>query len=250
MGYLLNFIFADKPFGKFLVLFGGGDFLLYHSVTLSIHVSFLVLSKGSLDGLGSRLFLDKVILKFRFSCDGPGRGGTCDISVWDVFYLSIFWTLNANSWIIFKFNWKHLLVSIFTLLSFFYLVSFKVAVYEVSSAYLNGWFRDYLWFNLSNLIRGYNSLGYIDLSVWVWLFLVVHLCWATSFMFLISWRGYWQELIEVIIYMHLKILLVFDFWDTGRFTPMAVSIVQARFLGLFHFASGLILTYAAFISVF
>ena len=210
-------------------------------------MSFLVLSKGSLDGLGSRLFSDKVILRFRFSCDGPGRGGTCDISVWDVFYLSTFWVLNANFWIIFKFNWKHLLLSTSTPLSLFSSLSIKIAVYELSSTFLNGWFRDYLWFNSSNLIRGYNSLGYLDLSVWVWLFLVAHLCWSTSFMFLISWRGYWQELVEVIIYMHLKILFIFDLWDTSRLTPLAISIVQARFLGLFHFASGLILTYAAFI---
>jgi hypothetical protein len=29
-----------------------------------------------------------------------------------------------------------------------------------------------------------------------------HLCWATGFMFLISWRGYWQELMDIILYMH------------------------------------------------
>ena len=37
-----------------------------------------------------------------------------------------------------------------------------------------------------------------------WVFLAAHLCWATGFMFLISWRGYWQELIDIILYMHLK----------------------------------------------
>ena len=26
--------------------------------------------------------------------------------------------------------------------------------------------------------------------------------WATGFMFLISWRGYWQELIESIVWAH------------------------------------------------
>jgi photosystem I P700 chlorophyll a apoprotein A2 len=31
------------------------------------------------------------------------------------------------------------------------------------------------------------------------------------------------------------------------YTPIALSIVQARFIGLVHFASGFILTYAAFI---
>jgi photosystem I P700 chlorophyll a apoprotein A2 len=26
---------------------------------------------------------------------GPGRGGTCDISAWDAFYLAVFWMLNT-----------------------------------------------------------------------------------------------------------------------------------------------------------
>jgi photosystem I P700 chlorophyll a apoprotein A2 len=30
------------------------------------------------------------------------------------------------------------------------------------------------------------------------MFLFGHLVWATGFMFLISWRGYWQELIETL----------------------------------------------------
>ena len=42
------------------------------------------------------------------------------------------------------------------------------------------------------------------LNTGAWAFLGAHLCWSTGFMFLISWRGYWQELIDIILYMHLK----------------------------------------------
>ena len=59
-----------------------------------------------------------------------------------------------------------------------------------SSSYLNGWFKDYLWFNSSALIRGYDISGSNSLFPYSWLFLGAHLLWATSFMFLISWRGY------------------------------------------------------------
>jgi photosystem I P700 chlorophyll a apoprotein A2 len=43
-------------------------------------------------------------------------------------------------------------------------------------------------------INGYNPFGMNNLSVWTWMF--GHLVWATGFMFLISWRGYWQELVR------------------------------------------------------
>jgi photosystem I P700 chlorophyll a apoprotein A2 len=40
-----------------------------------------------------------------------------------------------------------------------------------------------------------------SLSVWAWMFLFGHLIYA-GFMFLISWRGYWQELIESLAWAH------------------------------------------------
>ena len=36
------------------------------------------------------------------------------------------------------------------------------------------------------------------------MFLFGHLVYATGFMFLISWRGYWQELIETLAWAHEK----------------------------------------------
>ena len=44
--------------------------------------------KVGLEARGSKLMPDKMEHSFGFSCDGPGRGGTCDISAWDSFYLA------------------------------------------------------------------------------------------------------------------------------------------------------------------
>ena len=64
-------------------------------------------------------------------------------------------------------------------------------------------------------------------------------------MFLISWRGYWQELIETIVWAHERTPLAnLVRWKDK---PVAMSIVQARVVGLAHFTVGYILTYAAFL---
>jgi photosystem I P700 chlorophyll a apoprotein A2 len=232
-----NYSYANPSyFPDLATSLGPGDFLAYHSIALGLHVTALILLKGALDSQGSFLMPDKAQFGFGFSCDGPSRGGTCDISAWDAFYLAFFWALNSNAWLMFYFHWKHLLVW-----------QGLYAKFEESSTFLNGWFRDYLWFNSSSLIRGYDSAGANDLSVWDWAFLAAHLCWAVGFMFLISWRGYWQELIDVIIYMHLKTPFMYSLWDGTFYTPVALSIVQARFIGLVHFAVGFIVTYAAFV---
>jgi hypothetical protein len=39
----------------------------------------------------------------------------------------------------------------------------KVFQFDESSTYLNGWFRDYLWFNSTPLIHGYNAFGANDI---------------------------------------------------------------------------------------
>jgi photosystem I P700 chlorophyll a apoprotein A2 len=227
---------VNKSFGSLLLPLGPGDMLAHHAIALGLHVTVLILLKGALDGRGSKLMPDKVHQHYGYSCDGPGRGGTCDLSAWDSFYLATFWMLNTNAWVIFYFHWKHLT-----------LWQNTASQFDESSTYLNAWFRDYLWFNSAPLIGGYNAFGANDLSVWAWIFLGAHLCWATGFMFLISWRGYWQELIDIILYMHLKTPILYDLWNGGVYTPVALSIVQARFVGLVHFAAGFILTYPPFI---
>ncbi|KAF3773960.1 Photosystem I P700 chlorophyll a apoprotein A2 [Nymphaea thermarum] len=108
-----------------------------------------------------------------------------------------------------------------------------------------GWLRDYLWLNSSQIINGYNPFGMTSLSVWAWMFLFGHLVWATGFMFLISWHGYWQELIETLAWAHERTLLAnLIRW---RDKPVALSIVQARLVGLAHFSVGYIFIYATFL---
>jgi photosystem I P700 chlorophyll a apoprotein A2 len=213
---------------------GPGDFLVHHAIALGLHTTVLILVKGALDARGSKLMPDKKDFGFAFPCDGPGRGGTCDISAWDSFYLAMFWMLNTLGWLTFYWHWKHLGVW-----------QGNVAQFNENSTYLMGWFRDYLWANSAQLINGYNPYGVNNLSVWAWMFLFGHLVWATGFMFLISWRGYWQELIETIVWAHERTPLAnLVRWKDK---PVAMSIVQGRVVGLAHFTVGYILTYAAFL---
>ena len=212
---------------------GPGDFFAHHAIALGLHVTTLVLVKGALDARGSKLMPDKKDFGYAFPCDGPGRGGTCDISAWDSFYLAMFWMLNTLAWVTFYWHWKHLAIW-----------QGNVAQFNEGSTYLMGWFRDYLWLNSAQLINGYNPYGMNNLAVWAWMFLFGHLAWAVSFMFLITWRGYWQELIETLQWAHENTPLSFGF---PKDKPVALSIVQARLVGLTHFTVGNIATYGAFL---
>ena len=62
---------------------GPGDFLVHHAIALGLHTTSLIVIKGALDARGSKLMPDKKEFGYSFPCDGPGRGGTCDISAWD-----------------------------------------------------------------------------------------------------------------------------------------------------------------------
>ena len=220
--------------GSLFLPIGPGDFLVHHAIALGLHTTTLILVKGALDARGSRLMPDKKDFGYSFPCDGPGRGGTCDISAWDAFYLAVFWMLNTIGWVTFYWHWKHIT-----------LWQGNANQFNESSTYLMGWLRDYLWLNSSQLINGYNPFGMNSLAVWSWMFLFGHLVWATGFMFLISWRGYWQELIETLVWAHehAPITNVIKWKDK----PVALSIVQARLVGLAHFAVGYVFTYAAFL---
>ncbi|KAL1086724.1 hypothetical protein V6Z11_D08G133000, partial [Gossypium hirsutum] len=96
----------------------------------------------------------------------------------------------------------------------------NVSQFNESSTYLMGWLRDYLWLNSSQLINGYNPFGMNSLSVWAWMFLFGHHAHErTPLANLIRWRD----------------------------KPVALSIVQARLVGLAHFSVGYIFTYTAFL---
>eukprot|EP00962_Isochrysis_galbana_P062136 scaffold52076_cov1961-Isochrysis_galbana.AAC.3 len=213
---------------------GPGDFLVHHAIALGLHTTTLILVKGALDARGSKLMPDKKDFGYSFPCDGPGRGGTCDISAWDAFYLAMFWMLNTIGWVTFYWHWKHMTIW-----------GGNAAAFNESSTYIMGWLRDYLWLNSSPLINGYNPFGMNAQAVWAWMFLFGHLVWATGFMFLISWRGYWQELIETLVWAHERTPIAnLVKW---RDKPVALSIVQARLVGLAHFTIGYIFTYAPFV---
>merc|ERR1712066_243298 len=124
---------------------GPGDFLVHHAIALGLHTTTLILVKGALDARRSKLMPDKKDFGYSFPCDGPGRGGTCDISAWDAFYLAVFWMLNTIGWVTFYWHWKHLGIW-----------SGNVAQFNENSTYIMGWVRDYLWVNSSQLINGYN----------------------------------------------------------------------------------------------
>ena len=63
------------------------DYIVHLIHAFTIHAMLLILSKGILYARNSRLVSDKLELGFRYPCDGPGRGGTCQISPWDHLYL-------------------------------------------------------------------------------------------------------------------------------------------------------------------
>ena len=142
--------------------------------------------------------------------------------------------LNTIGWVTFYWHWKHI-------------VLWKGSEYQFneSSTYLMGWLRDYLWLYSAQLINGYTSLGMNNNSIWIWMFLFGHFVWALGFMFPISWRGYWQESIETVIWAHEQTPIASMLHWKEK--PVALSIVQARLVGLTHFTVGYILTYAAFI---
>jgi photosystem I P700 chlorophyll a apoprotein A1 len=72
------------------------------------------------------------------------------------------------------------------------------------------------------------------------MFLAGHFIFAFSLMFLFSGRGYWQELIESIVWAHNKLKVA------SAIQPRALSIVQGRAVGVAHYLLGGIVTTWAF----
>ncbi|QHO48657.1 Photosystem I P700 chlorophyll a apoprotein [Arachis hypogaea] len=162
--------------------------------------------KGVLFARSSRLIPDKANLGFRFPCDGPGRGGTCQSDVWG--------TISDQGVV------THITGGNFA----------------QSSITINGWLRDFLWAQASQVIQSYGS----SLSAYGLFFLGAHFVWAFSLMFLFSGRGYWQELIESIVWAHNKLKVA------PATQPRALSIVQGRAVRVTHYLLGGIATTWAF----
>ncbi|MGF1570459.1 MAG: photosystem I core protein PsaA [Nodosilinea sp.] len=215
---------------------GTADFMVHHIHAFTIHVTVLILLKGVLFARSSRLIPDKGELGFRFPCDGPGRGGTCQVSGWDHVFLGLFWMYNSISIVIFHFSWK-MQSDVWGTVSPDGTVSHITGGNFAQSAItINGWLRDFLWAQASQVIGSYGSA----LSAYGLMFLGAHFVWAFSLMFLFSGRGYWQELIESIVWAHSKLKVA------PAIQPRALSITQGRAVGLAHYLLGGIATTWAF----
>jgi photosystem I P700 chlorophyll a apoprotein A1 len=215
---------------------GTADFLVHHIHAFTIHVTVLILLKGVLYARNSRLIPDKAELGFRFPCDGPGRGGTCQVSSWDHVFLGLFWMYNCISVVIFHFSWKMQSDIFGTVDAAGNVTNMAGGNFAQSALTINGWLRDFLWAQASNVIQSYGSA----LSAYGLIFLGAHFIWAFSLMFLFSGRGYWQELIESIVWAHNKLNVA------PAISPRALSITQGRAVGLAHYLLGGIATTWAF----
>ncbi|BAY63044.1 photosystem I P700 chlorophyll a apoprotein A1 [Calothrix brevissima NIES-22] len=218
------------------IVLGTADFLIHHIHAFTIHVTVLILLKGVLFARSSRLIPDKANLGFRFPCDGPGRGGTCQVSGWDHIFLGLFWMYNSLSIVLFHFSWKMQSDVWGTVDAAGNVTTITGGNFAQSAITINGWLRDFLWAQASQVINSYGSA----LSAYGLIFLGAHFVWAFSLMFLFSGRGYWQELIESIVWAHNKLKVA------PAIQPRALSITQGRAVGVAHYLLGGIATTWAF----
>ncbi|KAI4973545.1 hypothetical protein ZWY2020_041073 [Hordeum vulgare] len=163
---------------------GTAHFLVHHSLAFTIHVTVLILLKGVLFARSSRLIPDKANLGFLFPCDGLGRGGTYQVSAWDRVFL-----------VIFHFSWKMQSDVWGTISDQGVVTHITGGNFAHSSIMINGWLRDSLWAQASQVIY---------------------------LMFLFSGHGYWQELIESFVSAHNKLKVA------PATQPRALSIIQGR----------------------
>lgn len=211
-----------------------GDFMVHHIHAFTIHVALLVLLKGVLYSRSSRLVSDKSELGFRYPCDGPGRGGTCQISPFDHVYLGVFWMYNAVSVILFHYFWKMQSDCWGTVeqggstASGLKVMHITGGDFLTNSITINGWLRNFLWSQAAQVIQSYGR----SISGYGLIFIGAHFIWAFSLMFLFSGRGYWQELIESIVWAHHKLKVI------PSIQPRALSISQGRAVGLVHYILG------------
>ncbi|NJN75743.1 MAG: photosystem I core protein PsaA [Synechococcaceae cyanobacterium RL_1_2] len=218
------------------ITLGTADFMVHHIHAFTIHVTVLILLKGLLYSRSSRLIPDKASLGFRFPCDGPGRGGTCQVSGWDHVFLGLFWMYNSISVVIFHFSWKMQSDVWGTVAPDGSVTHVTYGNFAESAITINGWLRDFLWAQAANVINSYGSA----LSAYGIMFLAGHFVFAFSLMFLFSGRGYWQELIESIVWAHNKLNVA------PAIQPRALSIIQGRAVGVAHYLLGGIVTTWAF----
>jgi photosystem I P700 chlorophyll a apoprotein A1 len=221
---------------------GTADFMVHHIHAFTIHVTLLVLLKGLLYGRSSRLVSDKFKLGTRYPCDGPGRGGTCQISTFDHLYLAVFWMYNSLSVLLFHYFWKSQsdVWGVIDNSSEMTITHMSGGDFSVNATTINAWLRNFLWSQAAQAIQSYAVASICSFG---FIFISAHFVWAFSLMFLYSGRAYWQELIESVVWAHHKLKIV------PHVQPRALSISQGRSVGLTHYILGGIgCTWAFFIS--
>ena len=223
----LDFYAIDGKLMSTTMEFGTADFMVSHIHAFNIHVTTLILVKGVLYSRSSRLVSDKYQLGFRYPCDGPGRGGTCQISPWDHIYLGLFWMYNSIAVIIFNYSWK-MQSDVWGKVDGGKITHLTAGDFASNATTINGWLRNFLWSQSAQVIQSYGTAQ----SGYGLIFLGAHFVWALSLMFLFSGRGYWQELIESIVWAHLKLKIV------PNIQPRALSITQGRAVGVTHYILG------------
>ena len=219
----------DKKIIRITQELGTADFIVHHIHAFTIHVTLLILSKGVLYARNSRFVSDKLELGFTYPCDGPGRGGTCQISPWDHLFSAVFWMYNCLNIVAFHFFWK-MQSDIWGFVSIQRQIShYSQGDFSVNSITINGWLRNLLWSQASQVIQSY---ALPSICTYGFIFLTAHFIWAFSLMFLFSGRAYWQELIESILWSHHKLKII------PHIQPRALSISQGRAVGFTHYTLG------------
>ena len=140
---------------------GTGDFIVYHIHAFTIHIALLICMKGILYASKSRFVSLKLELGWIYPCDGPGRGGTCQISAYDQLYLAVFWIYNSVSVVLFQYFWKmqsdvwgiHKIPTIPQHKLGHHLSCKHISAgdFSVNSSTINGWLRNFLWAEESSI---------------------------------------------------------------------------------------------------
>ena len=175
-------------------------------------------------------YLSSVLFVFLVSLFGSQAVSQCFSSyVFMTYVCVIYWSLFTHSSVSFHFLWK-IQSDVWGLLlsSWVGKIRHIVSDFSVNSVTINGWLRNFLWSQAAQVIQSYGTA----ISSYSLIFIFAHFIWAFSLMFLYSGRGYWQELIESILWTHQKLEII------TRIQPRALSISSGRAVGLIHYILG------------
>jgi len=171
--------------------------MIHHIHAFQIHVTVLILLKGFLFARNSRLIPDKANWASG-SLRWSWTGGTCKYQV-GTMCSCLFWMFNTIAIAVYHFSWKMQSDVWGTIDADGNIAHITGGNFAQSANTINGWLRDFQWAQAAQVI---SPTGHRSQLI---LFLGAHFVWAFSLMFLFSGRGYWQELIESIVWAHNKL---------------------------------------------